>query len=66
MQRVVLAVVIQIIAMHLAAHAMQPKVTGLQVSVDAIERGLAGRHELSESLQAMAGDFLSRNGVHGQ
>jgi len=36
------------------------------LSVDTIERRLTGRNELSESLQAMASDFLSRDGVHGQ
>ncbi|MCY1455757.1 hypothetical protein D9M71_729150 [compost metagenome] len=52
--------------MHFATHAVQLKVTGLQLAVDTIERGLTGRNELSESLQAVAGDFLSRDGVHGQ
>jgi hypothetical protein len=66
LQRVELAVVVQVVAVHLTAHALQPEITCLQLAVDTIERCLAGGHQLSESLQAMAGDFLSGDGVHGQ
>src|SRR5689334_24654014 len=64
LQRVEPTVVVQIVAMHLIAHAMQPEVTGLQLPVDTVERRLTGRYELSESLQAMAGDFLGGEGIH--
>lgn len=66
LQRVELSVVVQIVAMHLTAHAMQPEITGLQLLVNTVERRLTGGNDLSESLQAMAGDFLGVNGVHGQ
>ena len=50
--------------MHLAAHAVQSKITSLQLSIDAVKRGLTDMNKLSESLQAMVGDFLGRYSVH--